>query len=275
MDKSPSFATWKSLASNLMPKGLIKKVLLILILLNLSRFLFSQKTDSMIVAGHFGGSVTVTNNGISFIPNFTLGKPAAIFELSVGKGKLSFEPQFRFALEGKPWSIVFWWRYRLLKTEKLQITIGAHPALAFKTMTLTSDSLLKKYIVTQRYLAAELAPYYFITKNISFGIYYFYGHGIDKDAVKYTHMLSARTNFSFIRLSGEFFMRFYPQVYYLKMEEKDGFYFSSSLTLARTDFPVSISAMINTPINTNISAGNKFIWNASLIYTFNREYVKK
>ena len=76
------------------------------VLLSLTYVSFSQKNDSTNVPGHFGGAVTVTNNGISFIPNFSLGKPAAIFDLSIGR-RLSFEPQFRFALEGKPWSFLF------------------------------------------------------------------------------------------------------------------------------------------------------------------------
>ena len=86
-----------------MIKKLFKKTLLLLALLHLSYLAFSQKTESTQIASHFGGAVTVTNNGISFIPTFTLGKPAVIFDLSMGK-RLSFEPQFRFALEGKPWS---------------------------------------------------------------------------------------------------------------------------------------------------------------------------
>lgn len=82
--------------------------------LNLTYISFSQKNDSTIVAGHFGGAVTITNKGISIVPNLTLGKPAVIFDLSVGKRKLSFEPSLRFALEGKPWSFLFWWRYKLV-----------------------------------------------------------------------------------------------------------------------------------------------------------------
>jgi hypothetical protein len=92
-----------------MPKKLIKRLFLILILINLSHILFSQKEDSTKVPGHFGGTITVTNKGISIVPNLTLGKPAVIFDLSMGKRKLSFEPSLRFALEGKPWSFLFWW----------------------------------------------------------------------------------------------------------------------------------------------------------------------
>jgi post-segregation antitoxin (ccd killing protein) len=69
-------------------------------------------------------------------------------------------------------------------------------------------------------------------------------------------------------------MRFVPQIYYLKMDESDGFYFTSSLTLARRNFPITVSALINKTIQTEISASKDFVWNASLIYSFNNRYVK-
>jgi hypothetical protein len=257
-----------------MTKNLIKRALLLFVLLNICFLAYSQMEESTKEASHFNGAVTLTNNGISFIPNFTLGKPAAIFDLSMGKGKLSFEPQFRFALEGKPWSFVFWWRYKLLQSEKLKINIGAHPAIAFKTMTFTSDTVSKDAIVAQRYLAVELAPNYFFTKDISLGVYCFYAYGVEKDVVKNTEMFSLRSNFSNIRLSKEFFIWFNPQVYYLRMDEKDGYYFSASLTLAKRSLPISISALINKTIQTSISASKDFIWNASLIYSFNNKYTK-
>jgi len=71
-----------------------KSGLLLVVFLLLAHFSFSQNTDSIKVVSHFGGAVTVTNNGISFVPTFSLGKPAVIFDLSMGR-RLSFEPQFR------------------------------------------------------------------------------------------------------------------------------------------------------------------------------------
>lgn len=59
------------------------------------------------------------------------------------------------------------------------------------------------------------------------------------------------------------------------MDDIDGFYFNSTLTLAKRKLPLSISAMINEPIKTNISAGNGFLWNVSLIYSLNKEYIEK
>lgn len=122
----------------------LKQSVLFLILLTFGHPSFSQNVDSVNVSGHLGGAVTVTNNGISFIPTFSLGKPAAIFDLNMGKKRLGFEPQFRFSLEGKPWSFLFWWRYKLIKTNKVSVTLGAHPALSFKTISLKAMPVIGK-----------------------------------------------------------------------------------------------------------------------------------
>lgn len=54
------------------------------------------------------GAVNVNSKGISTVPALTLGRPAAIFDLAVRKGDFGFEPQFRFALDGRPWSFLLW-----------------------------------------------------------------------------------------------------------------------------------------------------------------------
>lgn len=241
--------------------------------MNLSFFAFCQETDSIKAPLHVGGGVTVTNNGISFIPTFTLGRPAAIFDLSIGR-KLSFEPQFRFALEGKPWSFIFWGRYKLVKTDKVAITLGAHPAILFKTITETTDGVTKEYIRAQRNLAAEFSPNYFLTKNISIGMYYLYGYSLESYAVRNVHYLTLNANFYRISLPSDFYLKFTPQVYYLNMDKQDGFYCSSIFTLARKNIPLSVSALLNKAIETEIQSKD-FVWNLSLIYSFGNEYVKR
>jgi hypothetical protein len=249
------------------------KTLLMLILLNLTLISFSQIQDSEKNPIHLNGSVTITNNGISFIPTFTLGKPAAIFDLSIGR-RLSFDPQFRFALEGKPWSFIFWGRYKLVNSQKFIFSVGAHPAFTFKTISIPDDAGTKEIIRSQRYAAAELSPNYYLAKNISIGLYYLYGHCFENDAPRHTHFLTINTNFSRINLYKEYYIRVNPQFYYLKIGGNDGYYFSSSMTLARKNFPVSISFLINKAIQTRI-VSKDFVWNASLIYSFNNQYVKK
>jgi hypothetical protein len=251
----------------------LKKASLLLLFLKLSFLSFSQTTDSTKLPLHVGGAATVTNNGISFIPTFTLGKPAAIFDLSIGR-RLSFEPQFRFALEGKPWSFIFWTRYKLVRTNKVALNVGAHPAILFKTITETTDGVTKEYIRAQRNLAAEFAPNYYFNKNISVGMYYLYGYSLESFAVRNTHFLTLNSSFSNIRLPYKLLFKINPQVYYLNMDKKDGFYCSSVFTLSMKNCPVSVSSLINKAINTEIQSKD-LVWNISLIYSFGNEYIRK
>ena len=164
---------------------------LFFILISICNSSFSQVTAETKTINNFSGAVTVTNNGISFIPTFSLGKPAAIFDMSVGR-RLTFEPQFRFSLEGKPWSFIFWWRYKLLKSNKFSFNLGTHLGLPFNTFTNSTNGVTTESIITRRYLAGELSPNYFITKDISIGMYYMYSHGIDVGTTKHTHFLTLR-----------------------------------------------------------------------------------
>jgi len=233
---------------------------------------FSQNVDSTKVACHFDGAVIVLNNGISFIPTFSLRKPAAIFDLSAGKKQLSFDPLFRFTLTGKPWSFFFWWRYKLVNTSKVAITLGAHPAYVFKTITTTTDSVSKDILRGQRYLAGELSPNYFHARNMSIGMYYLYSHGIGKDATQNAHFFTLNCKFYNIKVTRQFFIKFISQVYHVKMDKQDGFYFTSALTLANRKIPISLLAVINKIINTDITAVQNFVWNINHIYSVHKKY---
>lgn len=255
-------------------KLIIKTSLLSLILLMLAHFSYSQQADSSKRVTHFEAAASVTNNGISLLPTFTLGKPAVLFDMSVGR-RLTFEPQLRFSLEGKPWTFVFWWRYKLVRTDKFRINVGAHPALAFKPRLIESNGVTKEITVSQRYLAAELSPNYMLTKNISIGVYYLHGRGLEKDAIRETHFITVNSNFSNIKIAGKFFMKANPHIYYLKMDDKGGFYFTSTIMLARQNFPISVSSTFNKVIDTDISASKPFLWNATLTYSFSGEHARK
>ncbi len=75
-----------------------------MVLLLISLYIFiaraQEETDSFL--DDFKGSASLTHNGISLVPSFSLGDPALLFDLKFTKGKLSFEPDMRFALEGRP-----------------------------------------------------------------------------------------------------------------------------------------------------------------------------
>lgn len=226
----------------------------------------AQHVDSGPPRVHVAGAVTVTNRGISLIPSFTLGRPAAIFDVAIRIDALSFEPQFRFGLDGKPWSFLFWWRYRVLSGERFRLGIGAHPAILFRTTTVSTNGVPQNVLVATRYLAGELSPSYALAKHLSVGVYYLYSHGLESGAVQHTHFVASRATLTNMRISDRYFVQVAPQLYYLRTDDRDGFYFNSALTLADRRLPLSIAAMLNQALRTRIVA-DRFLWNVSLTYS--------
>jgi len=247
---------------------------LVLLMLLLSNALSAQNNDE--VTSRFGGAVTVQSKGISTIPNLTLGKPAIIFDMSVGR-RLTFEPQFRFALEGKPWAMVFWWRYKIFTDNKFTMDARANYSLAFKTIMNydASSEASQEIIRTTRYWAGALTPNYQFNKYIGFGMYLFYTRGIEEFITRNTYMVSFRPSVSNIPVTKNIAVRIVPEIYYLKMDDKDGVYLNTSLLINKKNFPLSISALANRALTTNIPADYDYLWNVGLIYSFNSNYVKK
>ena len=248
-------------------------VVLTIILISISHHECSaQNRDSTLF---FRTAVSITQNGFSFIPSFSLGKPAIILEPSVGNKRFSFEPQFRFALEGKPWSFLFVYRYKVIVKGKFQLQLGGHiPALVFSTQSVSRNGVTDDVIVTQRFLAAELVPNYILSKNVSIGLYLLRGHGFDKGGVQDSYFAGFRSTITNINITKQLFLKFNPQVYYLKTDDKDGVYFTNTLTLAMRNFPLSISNIVNKAIQSEIPAKD-FDWNVSLVYSFDKNYIRR
>jgi hypothetical protein len=222
---------------------------------------------------HINGTITATNNGISIIPSFSLGRPAVFFDLSLGGERLSFDPMLRFGMDGKPWSFVFWGRYKIIKDKKFTLTAGAHPAFLFREREVLIDGKLEKMLVTQRFIAFEIAPSYKISSKTSIGIYYLQGNGFNPVPPKTSHYLALNSIFNDIPLVRDFRMRFNPQLFYLRVDENDGTYVNSNLTISKKDFPISVQTIINRKIKSDIS-GDDLVWNVSLAYSFANKYQK-
>jgi hypothetical protein len=226
----------------------------------------AQEADGERTPPTVSGGVTVTNNGVSLLPTFTLDKPAAIFDLSVAGRRLSFEPQFRFALEGKPWSFIFWWRYELPTPERLSVTVGAHPAVLFKTIPAPTPGSADT-IIAERYLAAELAPSYSLAEHIEIGAYYLFAHGLEREGVRNTHFVNVNASLTDLALMEQAFFELSPRIYYLRMDDLGGYYATATVSLHRRDFPFHVESLLNRAISTDIVADD-FVWNVSLVYSF-------
>lgn len=234
---------------------------------------FAQK-DSTQRNITFSGAINLTNNGFSNIPSFSLGKPATIINLTVGGKRTSFEPELRFSLEGKPWSFLFWLRHKLIVKPKYQMTVGIHPGFNFRYEDAVIKGVESNYTVTRRYLTEELNQNFVINKYISTSLYYMYGRGVDVGTTKNTHYLSLRAAFSNLKITKNITLRLNPQLFYLKTDDKDGFFVAASLGLYKKNWPVSIGAMMNQKIKSDIVTKD-FNWNVGLNYLFGGNYKRQ
>lgn len=251
--------------------NLLKKSTLILALLCITMPGFSQeqKTESI----RMTGSATVTTKGLSTFPNLTLGKPAVIFDFSVGGDQFRFDPTLRFGLDGKPWSFIFWLRHEAIRTEKFGLRIGAHPAVTFKTIDVVQNGSSSEMLRSTTYLAAEIAPVFRVAKNISLSPYYLFSYGIEDYAVEYSNFFTLIANIANINLTENIYSNLMAQVFYLKMDDRDGVFVNSTLSVNKRNFPLSVSSTLNRAIESTIP-GDKLLWNLNLIYRFGGVYRK-
>jgi hypothetical protein len=217
--------------------------------------------------------LTVTNNGFAIVPAFSLGKPAFLFDLSIANKRFSFEPQFRYSLNGNPWIFNFNFRYKLLNRNKTELVIGAYlPSLNFVEKSVDINGIRQEMQTVRRFVAGELIINYRIARNVHTGIYYLQGQGLQPDGPRNISYLALRTRFSKIKLYKLLYAEFSPQLYHLIVNDDRGFYVNETIQFIVANFPLSISSTINKSLQSTIPA-RYFDWNISLNYSVGRKYV--
>lgn len=255
---------------------------LFVILFSIINLAVAQSTDSIALAPpestkhrvFLTGSALVTHNGINLVPTFSLNKPAAMFKFSAGKNRFSFDPEFNFSMEGKPWYFIFWLRYKVIKAKRFYVNTAGQLGLNFREVPMVVNGMTTEGMHAERYVAGELSPNYQLAKNLTIGVYYLHSHGLDPGTANSLDFLTFNASLSHINLADLVRLRITPQFYYLHQDDHHGTYFTSSLALDREGFPLSLQSIINQPLNTDIPGGDKLVWNVSLIYSFDALHVK-
>lgn len=228
---------------------------------------FSQKIDTTESGIQFSGNITATNNGVSLVPTFSLGKPAILIDMAIKGKKLSFEPMLNFATDKlKPWGFIFWLRYKIVEKEKFKLKVGAHPSFVFSASEVMENGIKKEVLKVNRYFAAEIAPTYAISKNTSLGVYLLGANQLAVGVIDPTYFVAINSVSTF-NLSDKYFLRTIPQLYYLKLGNQQGYYANSNFIIGKMKFPISINGMVSKSIKTEIEV-NKFVWNVGLTYSF-------
>lgn len=106
------------------------------------------------------------------------------------------------------------------------------------------------------------------------GLYYLRGRGFQEHGPQNSNFLSLQGNFTKIKLVGKTYFNFNPQVFYLKVDEADGYYVNSTATFGVHGFPITISGIVNKAVQSSIVARD-FDWSVSVVYTLDKHFVLK
>jgi hypothetical protein len=234
---------------------------------------FSQEIeDSTKNSASFYGSVGITNNGFSIVPTFSLNSPATIINLAWRKKKFSFEPDIRLVPNGSKGGMVFWLRYRPVETKKFSLRLGVHPAFSFIRKSITENNKTTEISELLRFAAVEVVPNYQITNNWSVGAMYLNGNGLQAHGPQHTNVLFLNTAFTNLKMGGDFRFSFIPIVYFLKVDDSRGDYFTATGIISHKKLPLSLLSTINKTFTSNIVGNQDFMWNILLNYNFSRTY---
>ena len=116
---------------------------------------------------------------------------------------------------------------------------------------------------------------YFLLMN--FSGYYIHGIGLEKEGqTGHTDFISLRMGFGNISIIDDWYFRWDPQVYFIRLDELGGFYTAQSLTLGNKKFPVTLSTLMNISLESeNEIPAKDFDWNIGLIYSFKKSFKKQ
>jgi hypothetical protein len=201
--------------------------------------------------------------GFSPIPVPPLEYPCLSSSISIEKGNWSYDPDFTFALNAKPWMINNWLHYRVLNKNKLKVTTGINPFLYF---TSGSTNPEKRAMRANFNLSAGLFADYKISNHWSTNIDYRYDMGFNGEVLTgnfYCVSLSFVQNISsslFIGLNGHLIYFDYPG-------QLIGIFNTGEIILGSKRVPASVSFQAVQPVACK-SVTAPFIWNLSLNISF-------
>jgi len=205
------------------------------------------------------GRVFLVNTGFAPIPAFSFNSPICISGLVIRKQWFSYEPDFAFGFNGRPWIANSWFRFNIKENSTIQLIAGINPFLFFrKRVDYEGDEIIQ----AQRNLCGGIIATY--KSHVPIIVEYRYNHGFDKQLSG--HFISLGTNIPQVGKTIRF--RISPQLFYFNFTGKmDGLFCSTAMDISYKPVPVSLYLMGVLPVSVNYP-GTSFKWNIGLVYTF-------
>lgn len=241
------------------------KGLLIFIFLTSAIASFSkEESDSTRNPLLFSGSISFNSNGMAPIPSFALGKPALTANLSIAKGRFSYNPQLSYDLHLKPWIIDNWFHYKIIDKSRFALRTGVNVGAFFSDIEVTGQTIRQ----VQRYFAIELAGTYKITEKSSLGLMFWYDKGADPGTIEgyFINLVYDRPE---IPIGKHIYMGINIQTFIVDYtSNNDGFFISPRASFETKYVPVFLFYQGIHPLISNISPDPGFQWNVGIGYSF-------
>jgi hypothetical protein len=232
----------------------------------------AQNQDSTKNQIAINGTMSITNNGFSFIPAFTLDEPAGQAIITIEKNRWSFQNQTQYALNGRPWSITFITRYKVIDKSKATLTAGVHfPATTFFESIVSQNGVEKKLLQSQQSITPEVNVTFLVSKHLKIGAIYLYNRSMDGVPPWNGHYGGTWVALFDLKITKSIRFAIDTQLFYLNLDGSDGTYSFWNFTLSRKGLPFSLSSQMYKTISSNID-GKDTNWNLSLNYRFENKY---
>jgi hypothetical protein len=216
----------------------------------------------------FTGSIQVTTNGISTIPAYSLGKPAAMVMLNASKKRFTLNPMLALSLDGKPWYMAYWLRYNVIQKEKFTLKTSAAWGWAFRDadMLYGNDTMTIKRAF--RSVFTEIRPTYLFSPHASVSVSYLYVRGLEEDFRSNIHCFTLNGLFIFEPVKN-ITCTIAPQLFNVEfIGVGSGTFASATVSFAHKKVPLSLGALVTQPVISTLKPESGFVWNVNLTYSF-------
>jgi hypothetical protein len=246
------------------------KTTFLLVFLFLGTALYaSEITDSTKSKLKAGATFSLNSNGISSVPAFSLGDPALMASVSIGRGWFSYDPTLAYSLDGHPWFIDNWLHVKLVNRPEFELRTGMNISTYCSKYTVPDGELYG----VERYFAYELAATFRFANKMSLLTQYWNDRGQEDWSLK-GHFLSTTAEKTDMAIGKHVLCTAALQLFYINYngnngdnDNNDGFFVAPRVAFSIRNFPVSIFSQVVQAITSNIEPFPGFSINVGIGYT--------
>jgi hypothetical protein len=238
-------------------------ILIVFTLFTLNTFGWQNADSTKSKKLQAAASFSLNSNGISSVPAFSLGKPALIAAVSVGKGWFSYDPTLGYSLDGHPWFIDNWLHVKLINRPGFELRTGMNISTYCSKYTVPEG----KFYRVERYFTYELAAIFRFAGNTSLLTQYWNDRGQEDWSIK-GHFLNTVVEKTDIALGKYVLCTAALQLFYINYTgDNDGLFVAPRVAFSARNFPVSIFSQVVQAIASNIEPFPSFNINIGIGYT--------